>query len=210
MKKILGLASVLLLAAVATAQTANTSLPSGTSLHVKLSNTLTSYSSKSGDPFSGKLMDAIDLDGQTVFPAGSTVQGRVTKVDEPRRIKGKPTIAILPESITLPTGEIYKINASLVDTNLGHGTDVNKEGQFKGAGHDRRDQVEIGAGTAGGMLVGGLIGGPVGMVVGGGVGAGATSGHWLIERKSAVLPAGTELWMELNRPLDMAPAAAGQ
>jgi hypothetical protein len=55
------------------------------------------------------------------------------------------------------------------------------------------------------MLVGGLIGGPPGMLIGGAVGAGATTGHWLIKHRSAVLPAGTELTLELNRPMTTNP-----
>ena len=45
------------------------------------------------------------------------------------------------------------LNAPLVDTSLRSGTDVNTEGQFKGAGHDGKDLTEIGMGTGGGMLV---------------------------------------------------------
>jgi len=82
---------------------------------------------------------------------------------------------------------------------------VNSEGQFKGPGHERRDQLEIGGGTAGGMLVGGLIGGPVGILVGGAVGAGSTTTHWLVKHRSAILPAGTQLTLELNRPLTLGP-----
>ncbi|HEY6987385.1 MAG TPA: hypothetical protein VH369_03320, partial [Bryobacteraceae bacterium] len=94
----------------------------------------------------------------------------------------------------------YYLDATLTDTNV-KGTDVNNEGQFKGSGHDRRDTIEQGAGTAGGMLVGGLVGGPVGILVGGAIGGGATTGHWLGRHRSAVLPAGTELTLELNRPM---------
>ena len=35
------------------------------------------------------------------------------------------------------------------------------------------------------------------------VGAGATTGHWLSKHRSATLPAGTELTLELNRALTM-------
>jgi hypothetical protein len=53
------------------------------------------------------------------------------------------------------------------------------------------------------MLVGGLIGGPPGILIGGAVGAGATTGHWLVKHRSAVMLAGTELTLELNRPMTM-------
>ena len=198
--------TMMLLASVAVAQT----LPAGTALKVKLENNLTTFSNKAGDPFSGRVTEAVTLGGKTVIPIGTTVQGRVTKINEPRRIAGKPTIGMFPETIVLPNGERYMLNAAVVDTNLRNGTDVNTEGQFKGAGHDGKDLSEIGFGTGGGMLVGGLIGGGKGLLVGGTIGATATVAHWLGKRRSAMLPAGTELVMELSRPLAMTAASGGQ
>jgi hypothetical protein len=182
-------------------------VPAGTALMVKLETTLATFSNKPGDPFQARLTQAVMLDGRTVIPAGATVEGRVTKVSEPRRISGKPTIGISPEAIVLTTGEHFILDATLVDTDI-RGTDVNQEGEFKGFGHDRRDEMETGGGTAGGMLIGGLIGGPPGVLVGGIVGAGSTGAHWLSKHRSATLPAGTTLTIELNRPLVMIPAVA--
>ena len=111
-------------------------------------------------------------------------------MSESRRISGRPTIGILPEAVILPTGERYYLDATLTDTSI-RGSDVNSEGQFKGSTHDRKDTIEQGGGTAGGMLIGGLAGGPVGVLVGGAIGAGATTGHWLSKHRSATLPSGT-------------------
>jgi hypothetical protein len=167
---------------------------------VRLETTLATFSNKVGDPFRGSITQPVVVNGQTIIPIGATVEGRVTKVSEPRRISGRPTIGILPEAVILPTGERYYLDATLTDTSI-KGTDVNREGQFKGSGHDRRDTIEQGGGTAGGMVIGGLVGGPVGILVGGAIGAGATTGHWLGTHHSAVLPSGTELTLELNRPI---------
>jgi len=195
-----------LLATQLAAQT-NSPVPAGTALMVRLDTTLATFSNRVGDPFQAKVMQPIVVNGNTLIPVGATVEGRVTKVSEPRRISGKPTIGILPEAVILPTGERYFLDATLVDTNI-QGADVNQEGQFKGTGHDRRDQIETGGGTAGGMLVGGLIGGPPGILIGGAVGATSTTVHWLSKHRSATLPAGTQLTLELNRPLTMGTAPA--
>ncbi len=203
------LLSLVLLAGSALAQN-NISLPAGTSMKVKLENTLATFSSKSGDPFSARVTEAVTLDGKPVIPVGSTVQGRVTKSSEPRRIAGMPTIAIFPENVILPNGEHYMLNAVLVDTSVRNGTNVNDEGEFKGKGHDGKDMTEIGMGTGGGMLVGGLIGGGKGVLIGGAVGATATVAHWLGKKNSTMLPAGTELVMELSRPLEMTATTGGQ
>src|ERR1022692_3850522 len=141
MKKWTVLPCILLLAAMAAAQTSSP-VPAGTALMVKLETTLATFSNKAGDPFQARLTQPVVLNGQTVIPAGAIVEGRVTRVSEPRRISGKPTIGILPEALVLPTGERFFLDATLVDTNAGRDTDVNQEGEFKGSGHDRRDQVE--------------------------------------------------------------------
>jgi hypothetical protein len=207
MKRLFALTCFWLLAALAAAQT---SLPTGTAVKMKLDTTLATFSSKAGDPFSARVTEAVVMDGKTVIPVGTTVEGRVTKSTEPRRIAGKPTIAIFPENLILPDGQRFLLNATLVDTNRGRGTDVNTEGQYKGAGHDGKDLTEIGMGTGGGMLIGGLIGGAKGLVIGGAVGATVTVSHWLGKHRSASLPAGTELVMELNRPMVMTRPVAGQ
>lgn len=201
----------LFLSAMLAAQTSSP-VPAGTALMVRLDTTLATFSNRVGDPFQAKITQAVVINGSTLIPVGATVEGRVTKVTEPRRISGKPSIGILPEAVILPTGERYYLDATLTDTNI-PGTDVSSEGQFKGTGQDRRDKLEVGGGTAGGMLVGGLIGGGPGLLIGGAVGATATTVHWLAKHRSATLPAGTELTLELNRPLQVsgspAPAASG-
>jgi len=202
MKKSLYLMLMILVAALAVGQT---SLPTGTAVKMKLENTLTTFSTQAGDPFSARVTEAVVVDGKTVIPVGATVQGRVTKTSEPRRVAGKPTIAIFPEHMILPNGDRFMLNATLVDTNARRGTDVNNEGQFKGAGHDGKDLTEVGMGTGGGMLIGGLAGGGKGLLIGGAIGATGTITHWLAKHRSAMLPAGTELVMELNRPMVMSP-----
>jgi hypothetical protein len=201
------LSSLLLAASMMSAQTsapasaqASAPVPAGTVLMVRLETTLATFSNRPGDPFRGSINQPVVLHGETLIPAGSVVEGRLTKVSEPRRISGRPTIGILPEAVIFPNGQRYYLDATLTDTNI-PGSDVNDEGQFKGSGHDRRDTLETGGGVAGGMLIGGLVGGPPGVLVGGLIGAGSGTGFWLAKHRSAILPAGTELTLELNRPL---------
>src|SRR6195256_896135 len=168
MKKLTVLAALSFFASLAFAQT---SLPTGTALKMKLETTLATFSNHAGDPFQARVTQPVVVDGKTVIPIGTTVQGRVTKTSEPRRVAGKPTIALFPETLVMPNGDRIVLNATLVDTNFRRGTDVDNEGQFKGDGHDGKDLTEIGLGTGGGMLIGGLAGGGKGLFVGGGSGA---------------------------------------
>ena len=153
MKRILVVAillSVTLAAAQSNVAQSNLALPAGTSVTIKLDTTLATFSSKQGDTFSGRVTEPVMLDGKAVIPRGATVQGTVGRVAEPRRVAGRPTIALFPHTVVLPNGERFNLNATVVDTNLRHGTTVTDEGQFKGNGRDTKDNLEIGAGTAGG------------------------------------------------------------
>ena len=208
MKKLLGTLAAVLMAVSLWAQNNSPLVPEGTPLKVKLETTISTFSSKVGDPFQGKISEPVVVDGKTLIPAGAVVEGRVTKLSEPRRIKGKPTIGIFPEHIVMPDGQRYMLNAVLIDTDI-KGTDVNEEGMFKGWGHDRRNQIEVAGGTGAGMLIGGLVGGGPGLLIGGAVGASATTTHWLIQRHSAVLPSGTQLMLELSRAMTMGTTTAG-
>lgn len=207
MKKFLVTVATVLMAVSLWAQNNSPSVPEGRPLKVRLETTISTFSSRVGDPFQGKITDPVVVDGKTLIPAGAVVEGRVTKLSEPRRIKGKPTIGIFPEHILMPDGQRYMLNAVLVDTDI-KGTDVNEEGMFKGSGHDRRDQIEVAAGAGAGMLIGGLIGSGPGLLIGGAIGAGATTTHWLVQRHSAVLPSGTQLMLELSRPMTLGTTAA--
>jgi hypothetical protein len=198
-----------LMSAMALAQT-NLSLPAGTPLNVRLQKTLSTQTSKRGDNFTGYVTTPVVDHGRVVIPAGSTIEGHVTTVREHRRIKGKATIGIRPDAVVLPSGERYPLNAVLVDTNLRDGSDVNEEGQFKGPGHDGSDLRDLLIGSGGGLGIGILSGGAKGGLIGAGIGATASGVYWLVKTRSATLPAGTLLTMELERPLMTGTAGAGK
>jgi hypothetical protein len=198
-----------LMSTMALAQT-NLSLPAGTPLTVRLQKTLSTSTSKRGDGFTGSVTKPVVDHGKVVIPAGSTIEGHVTTVKEHRRIAGKATIGLHPDAVVLPNGERYPLKAVLVDTNLHDGSDVNEEGQFKGPGHDGSDLRNLLIGSGGGVGIGVLSGGARGGLIGAGVGATASGVYWLVKTRSATLPAGTELTMELERPLLTGAAGAGK
>src|SRR6266849_4961892 len=121
MKKLLSVALVAMLSLGASSAWAETnrSLPAGTAVKIKLENTLATFSSKQGDTFSGRVTEPVSLAGKTIIPIGATVQGTVGRVAEPRRIQGRPTIALFPHTVILPDGSRYSLNATVVDTSLG-------------------------------------------------------------------------------------------
>src|SRR5260370_33456055 len=110
MKKAFSLTSLILIASFAGAQTA---MPTGTAVKMKLETTLATFSSKAGDPFSARVTAPVVVDGKTVIPISATVEGRVTKANDPRRIAGNATIATFPANPVLPNGDGIMLNASL-------------------------------------------------------------------------------------------------
>ena len=196
-KKLTLLLATTLLSLPALAQSA---LSPGTPVYIKLQSTLATFMNKAGDQFWGTVTQPVMESGRVVIPAGSTVVGHLTKVSEPRRITGKPTIGLHPDAVTLPNGARYALSAVLVDTSLRDGSDVNEEGQFKGSGHDRHDTRETAIGGGAGVVMGALLGGAEGGLIGAGAGVAATTAHWLYKRRSATLAAGTVLIFEISRP----------
>ena len=189
--------------------TSTMSLPPGTAIRMKMSNTITT-DNRRGDRFSGAVTEAVAYQGRVIVPVGSTVHGEVLRTNSPRRIKGKPMIDLHPASVTLPSGESYLISATVVDTGNPKMLDVNEEGQIRGPGHSRNDLVIGGIGTGFGAGVGALAAGPEGALIGAGVGATASTVRWLMNRNDLMIPAGTELILELNRPMSEVSRRAAQ
>jgi hypothetical protein len=200
---------VALFAGLALAQE-SLSLPAGTSVKMKLETPISTKTSKVGDTFAGRVTEPVLLDGKTVIPVGAAITGQVIKLTEPRRIKGKPTIELRPDSLTMPDGEKYQFTATVVDTDPSTQTSVNDEGQIKGKGRDGKDVRNIAIGTGAGVGVGAIAAGGKGALIGGAIGAGVTVAHWLSKHKSAELPAGSEIVMELNRAMSLSSASSGR
>ena len=203
MRKVINVMVAMLLLSVAAVAQQGTTLPAGTGLRMRLETPLSTHKSKVGDVFNGRLTEAVVVNGQTMVPAGAMVTGRVIKLREPRRIAGTPSIALLPDRIVMPNGNEFLITATVVDTSRGSHTTVDDEGRIHGRGRTGRDNGELVAGTGAGAIIGAVAAGAKGLFIGGGIGLGLVAAHWLAEKHSAVVPAGTEIMLELNRPLVM-------
>jgi hypothetical protein len=179
-------------------------LPMGTAVKMKLETILSTVANKTGDPFAGRVTEDVTMNGAVVIPVGSSIQGHVTHVSSTRRYKGLPSLDLHPESVTTPDGQKYTLNAVVVDTEKASGTKVNDEGTIQGQGMDRRDKIEVASGAAGGAILGGLMAQSAkGTLVGAVVGGTAAVVYWLSKHKSATLQPGTEIVMELSRPMSL-------
>ncbi|HYE25059.1 MAG TPA: hypothetical protein VEG32_07645 [Clostridia bacterium] len=175
-------------------------LPAGTAIRLKLEEAVSTRGNSQGDTFSGRMSEAVVVDGRTVIPQGATVTGHIVRVSEPRRIAGRPSIDLRPESVIFPDGQTMPIAAFVVDTNDPETLDVDDEGRIKGPGREKMDNVELAAGTGVGAVAGAVIGGGKGTLWGALAGATVSTGHWLTKRHSMTLPAGTEIIVEISGP----------
>ncbi|MBI2683504.1 MAG: TrbI/VirB10 family protein [Acidobacteriales bacterium] len=180
--------------------TAPYALPAGTVVKMRLETGVTTASNKPGDTFTGRVTEDLYYQGKVVVPVGSSIQGSVTKVDEKRRIKGRSILELRPEYVTLPDGSRYVMVAGVTGTDAG--TKVDNEGRILAPSIDKRDKIEMAVATGGGAGFGALVAhSGKGALIGAVIGGGAAVGYWLSKTKSASLPAGTEITMELSRPM---------
>jgi hypothetical protein len=187
-------------------------LPTGTAIRMKLETALSSRQNSQGDAFSGRVVEAVTARGRTVIPVGASISGRLLRVSDPRRIAGSGSLRLLPESVMLPNGKSFAINASLVDTSTPSTLTVDDEGRIKSKGVTSGDKVEMIAGTGTGAIIGTIAAGGKGLLIGSMIGGGATVVHWLTKRHPVDVPAGTELILEINHPMTVSdtPLNAGE
>ena len=146
-------------------------VPSGTTLTVRISQELSSKASNVGDPFSGSLAQSIRVKGVTVIKAGAPVSGTVIAARKQGRFKGEGDLGI----------ELTRVGSYGVTTQ-------EYEQTVKGKG--KRSAGMVGGGAGGGALIGGLAGGGKGALIGGLVGAGAgTAGAVFTGNKGVTIPA---------------------
>lgn len=201
-RALLSLSVVLIGASLAGA--ASVSVPAGSTLHCRLTQTLTTKLNAQGDAFAATVTEPFPLTGQTTIPAGSTVQGRITWLARPGRIRGVGEMRLTADKLTLPDGQSFPITAVLLATYGANGVRVvGEEGIVKGPSSRFRTLEEVGAAMGGGGFVGTLVGGFHGAVIGGAIGGAAGFVDTVRKRgQDLTLPNGTELHYQLTQALD--------
>ncbi len=168
------------------------SLPSGTSMDVRLDNEIGTKSSKVGDTFTATVTNAVVAqNGATAVPAGSKVYGKVTGLDNSDHVGEQAAIRIDFERIVV-NGTSHPLYAKVTATNLEtRGADTRNE-TLKKAGVGAAAGAVLGAILSGGdldkILLGGVLGAAAGTVIS--LGTGDVEG---------VLPAGTSMTLQTTR-----------
>jgi hypothetical protein len=181
-------------------------LPIGTMLKATLQQPISTQTTLAGTRFTAALSTDISSNGVVLLPTGSLIYGRITQIHGGRAIGGPSAIRLQPDSISLPDGATYKLNADVTDLDHFKASHVNDEGTIVGDTHPGTSAA-LGVGTTGAIITGAMIGGGVGAVVGLGIGAGVATVWWLKQDRQQELPSGTEIAFTLNNSLQLNPAA---
>lgn len=162
---------LLVFAALQTVCAMAATIPTGTTVQVRITEHLTSQKSKPGEIFHGTLTAPISVKGRTVYPKGTNVTGQVIAVHPSGRLSDPGVLELALTSVG--TGK--------------NATPLNSESfVIKGESHTKNNITKIGGGTAAGAILGGIFGGGKGAAIGAGIGAaGGTAAAAATGRKDA-------------------------
>lgn len=181
---------------------------SGTRIPLAMINSVNTHNSAQGDRVYLQTVFPILSNGRIVIPPGSFVEGTVTEVKRPGKIKGRGELYLRFDSLTLPNGVTRDFRARVggIDGRTNERLDRN-EGKIESDSNKGGDARTIGIAAASGASLGGIVGAAsnsAGKGVGVGAAAGAAAGLMavlLTRGPDATLPKGSTLEMILDRPL---------
>jgi hypothetical protein len=146
-------------------------IPEGTTIPVRITQTLDSASTQQGQSFSGTVATDVMADGLVAIRQGTGVTGRVTAVQEAAHYKGSSLLSV----------ELVSINR--------HGDSLAITTQpysVEGKGRGKNTAAKVGGGAAIGAIIGAIAGGGKGAAIGSAAGAGVGAGANTITRGEQV------------------------
>jgi len=132
-------------------------VPAGTTIPVRITETLDSASTQTGTPFNGVVIHEVTSNGYVVIPAGSAVSGTVVEAKDAAHFKGSSLLSIQLTSLRRH-GNLIPISTASYSV--------------QGKGRGGNTAAKIGGGAAIGAVLGGIFGGGKGAAIGAGAGAG--------------------------------------
>lgn len=177
-------------------------IPAGTVLVLRLETKLDSGSSRPGDRFRTRVIEAvINSRGRELIPQGAVVEGVVESVVPAQKRRRSGVIAVRFDMLRLSDGRALPLEGTLAAADADDRRRIDEEGQVAGGGTTKQTIVFIGGGAGAGAAVGAIIGSAA---LGAGIGAAAgVFGAWLAKGKEAIVEPGTRLGVELTQPLDV-------
>jgi len=163
-------------------------LAAGTTLAVRIGETISSARCKVGDRFLATLEQQLVIDGFIIAERGARMEGRVSDVTQAARGVGSSHLEIV--LVKLETADRQNVRIRTVPY---------KKDATSSAGSD---VAKVGAGTVLGAAIGAIAGGGKGAAIGAGAGAAAGGGAVLLTRgKSVEIPVETRLSFRVQDPV---------
>jgi len=163
-------------------------LPEGTTVAIRLGETLSTEHNYTGDTFRATLDQEIDADGFIIAEKGSKVLGRIVNAQKAGRVQGVSDLNLTLFEINTTDGQRIQVRTNASDR--------------KGPTTTGEDAAKIAGGAALGAIIGALAGGGKGAAIGAGAGGAAGTGVVLTTRgKPVIMPAETRLSFQLSSPI---------
>jgi type IV secretion system protein VirB10 len=184
-------------------------IPAGTRIPLGLKQAISTKNAHEGDPVYAETTFPFLINERVVVPAGTYIQGKITRVERAGRIKGRAEILMHFTSMIFPSGYTVMLPGSVQNTPGAEKTSVkDSEGtirQDSDTGKKVEDAARNGAyGGAVGGIGGGLGGGLNGARMGAGAGAAAGIAWALLKRGNDVrLEVGASIEMEIVRAITL-------
>ena len=163
-------------------------LAAGTTLAIRLGETISTEHNYTGDAFRGTLEEPIIRNGFIIADKGSKVLGRIVNAAQAGRVRGVSNLEVTLTEINTTDGQRIKVGTNSVEKS--------------GPPSTGTDAAKIAGGAALGAIIGALGGGGKGAAIGAGAGGAAGTGLVLVMRgKPAVLPSESRLAFQLVSPV---------
>ncbi len=183
-------------------------IPAGTKVPLALKHAISTKTTHEGDAVYAETTFPVVANGRVLIPAGTYVQGRISRIQRAGHIKGRAEVLMHFTTLIYPSGYTVMLPASVENAPGVDKTSVkDQEGTIQGDSQtgEKAGTVASAAGT--GAVVGGLSRGGKGALVGAGIGGAVGTAIALLSRGNDVkLDAGTTVEMVIQRevPLDAA------
>jgi len=162
-------------------------VPSGTSMAIRLLDPIDSEKAQPGETFRATLDAPLPSDGDLAVPSGYDVKGHVEDVKSAGKFAGQSLLVLQLDSISI-SGKLYGIEADPY--------------RRQGSSRTKNTAEKVGAGAVIGAIIGGIAGGGkgagIGAAAGGGVGGGVQAAG---KGQQIHLPSETVLNFTLRSPL---------
>ncbi len=163
-------------------------IPAGTTLSVRLGETLSTQRSRAGDTFTATLDQPLVVDGFVIAERGARAQGRVVESDPAGRVHGLAQLSLELTQINTSDGQKVRVNTAA----------FRKQAEST----KKKDAAKVGIGAALGAAIGAIAGGGKGAAIGAGVGGAAGAGDVMLTRgQAAEIPVETRLSFRLSEPV---------